>query len=160
MCVIPRSDVPPALVIYQEHPHRACIQANTPGAGTCEGLSTEMGASPWHPQCGSFPGCDTCFRVPRDQGGCAVLVPAGSMVASELMSPWGHRAHVTALLPCSSEHLWPQMCCSALEGFEAASNAFLIPAYRQSLSELVFPASLSATLSAQPRDRKISASDL
>lgn len=158
--MIPRSDVPPALVIYQEHPHRACIQANTPGAGTCEGLSTEMGASPWHPQCGSFPGCDTCFRVPRDQGGCAVLVPAGSMVASELMSPWGHKAHVTALLPCSSEHLWPQMCCSALEGFEAASNAFLIPAYRQSLSELVFPASLSATLSAQPRDRKISASDL
>lgn len=51
------------------------------------------------------------------------------------------------------------MCCSNLEGFEAASNAFLIPAYRWSLSELVSPAPLSAVLSAQLQYRKISVSD-
>lgn len=52
------------------------------------------------------------------------------------------------------------MCCSDLEGFEAPSNAFLIPAYHWSLSELVSPAPLGAVLSAQLCYRKISASDL
>lgn len=52
------------------------------------------------------------------------------------------------------------MCRSDLQGFEAASNAFLIPAYCWSLSELVSLAPLSAVLSAQLRYRKISSSDL
>jgi len=106
-------------VTYQEHPYQLSIQANTPGAG-CRGRSHPLALSVclWVP---------VSVALPQDMAlvlghpGTTVDMQswyqlAGSMVAGEPTSPWGHRAgsaHVTACFACLSAESICSIRCAA-----------------------------------------------